>query len=307
MSGRGPNTRQPGGRLLGYARVSTDDQTLASQEDQLRAAGCTLIYREHGSGASRTRPELTRLLAEIRAGDVLMVARLDRLARSVRHLVETVEELQNKGAFFRSLHDPIDTSSPQGMFSLQVLGAVAQLERALIAERTKAGIDAARARGRLPGNPGLRRREKDAIAKTVAARNRRHIRDLLASMNLWMPTVRSMRPGRSWEDVARALNATKATPWTWTPERLRRSVKRLVRERLADEHLLKRAPVKAIDDRLATIVAGITLANPSLSLRAIAAQLESMGERTPRGAQRWSPSSVRSLLDRSCSPMLTDK
>ena len=94
----------------------------------------------------RSRPVLAKLMREIRAGDVLVVVRLDRLARSVSHLLEVIEDLSSKGAHFRSLRDPIDTSTPQGMFSLQVLGAVAQLERALISERTKAGIAAAKAR-----------------------------------------------------------------------------------------------------------------------------------------------------------------
>ncbi len=163
---------RPTGRLLGYARVSTEDQATDAQTDELRAAGCAAIYQEHGSGASRARPELARLMREIRAGDVLVVVRLDRLARSVSHLLEVIERLEDGGAHFRSLRDPIDTSTPQGMFSLQVLGAVAQLERALFSERTKAGIKAARARGKLPGNPGLRARDPAAIAKTAAARNR---------------------------------------------------------------------------------------------------------------------------------------
>lgn len=254
------------------------------------------IYREQASGASKARPELARLMAQIRPGDVLTVVRLDRLARSVSHLLETVETVQDKGAYFRSLRDPIDTSTPQGMFSLQVLGAVAQLERALISERTKAGIAAARARGRQPGNPGLRRKDRAAIAKTVAARNQRHMVSLIASMNDWMPTVRRMRPDRPWEDVVRVLNANTNDPWT--PERLRRSVRCLVRERLADPDLLERAPPKTRHDRLLTVVAGIALANPDLSLRDIAAQLRRMHERTPRGAEHWTASSVKNLLDR---------
>ena len=148
----GPHS-SPTGRLLGYARVSTEDQATDAQTDELRAAGCATIYQEHGSGASRARPELARLMREIRPGDVLVVVRLDRLARSVSHLLEVIERLEESGAHFRSLRDPIDTSTPQGMFSLQVLGAVAQLERALISERTKAGIKAAKARGKLPAIP----------------------------------------------------------------------------------------------------------------------------------------------------------
>jgi DNA invertase Pin-like site-specific DNA recombinase len=141
-------------RLIGYARVSTEEQATDAQVDELRAAGCQALHQEHGSGASRARPVLARLMREISAGDVLVVVPLDRLARSVSHLLDVIERLEERGAHFRSLRDPIDTSTPQGMFSLQVLGAVAQLERALIAERTKAGIKAAQARGKLPGNPG---------------------------------------------------------------------------------------------------------------------------------------------------------
>lgn len=151
--------------LIGYARVSTDEQTTAGQLDELKAAGCTILFTEHASGADRDRPELARAIAACRAGDVLLVVRLDRLARSVRHLLEVIEQLKEKGAGFRSLADPIDTTTPQGIFALQVLGAVAELERQLIAARTRAGIKAAVARGAKPGNPGVRARDPKAIAK----------------------------------------------------------------------------------------------------------------------------------------------
>ncbi len=285
---------QTTGRLIGYARVSTDDQATDSQEDDLRAAGCTVIYREYASGSSRARPELARLLGQIQPGDVLIVVRLDRLARSVSHLLETIEHLEQKGSHFRSLRDPIDTSTPQGMFSLQVLGAVAQLERALISERTKAGIRAARARGRQPGNPGLKNKDQAAIASIAAARDMHYVSGLIASMDSWMPVVRRMRPDYPWENVVRVLNTRGGN---WTAERLRRSVKRLVREKLADAALLQRAPTLAGDDRLVGLVAGIARANPELSLRDIAAQLQAMHERTPRGGNRWSASSVKNLLD----------
>jgi DNA invertase Pin-like site-specific DNA recombinase len=144
------------GRLIGYARVSTEEQGTDPQCDELRAAGCATVLEEHASGADRSRPVLARLLRDIAAGETLVVVRLDRLARSVSHLLSVIEQLEASGAHFRSLCDPIDTSTPQGMFSLQVLGAVAQLERALIAERTKAGLLAAPNRGRVGGNPGLR-------------------------------------------------------------------------------------------------------------------------------------------------------
>lgn len=127
-----PPSPAPKRRLIGYACVSTDDQVANAQLIELREAGCLMVHQEHGSGASRARPVLTQLLKEIQAGDVLVVVHLDRLARSVSHLLEVIEGLAKKGAHFKSLQDPIDTSTPQGMFSLQVLGAVAQLERSLI-------------------------------------------------------------------------------------------------------------------------------------------------------------------------------
>jgi len=156
-------------RLIGYARVSTDEQTTDAQEIGLRSAGCEIVIQEFGSGASRSRPALAKLVREISAGETLVVVRLDRLARSVSHLLEVIEDLTTRGAHFRSLRDPIDTSTPQGMFSLQVLGAVAQLERALISECTKAGINAAKAKGKKSGNPGIRERRPDVLAKMTAA------------------------------------------------------------------------------------------------------------------------------------------
>jgi DNA invertase Pin-like site-specific DNA recombinase len=226
---------------------------------------------------------LARLLREIRSGETLVVVRLDRLARSVSHLLAVIEQLEASGAHFRSLHDPIDTSTPQGMFSLQVLGAVAQLERALIAERTKAGLSAARARGRIGGNPGLR--AGDA-----------HLDGVLEQLESWLPTVRRMRPDQPWGDVVRVLNRGNGA--TWTVERLRRTVRRLVTEGMIEATLLDRARPQAGDDRLVQLVAGIKAAAPDRTLQQIAAQLESMHERTPRGGTRWHPSSVKHLLAR---------
>lgn len=281
-------------RLIGYARVSTEEQATDAQVDELRAAGCQILHQEHGSGASRARPVLARLMREIGAGYVLVVVRLDRLARSVSHLLAVIEDLEARGAHFRSLRDPIDTSTPQGMFSLQVLGAVAQLERALIAERTRAGMRAAKARGKLAGNPGLRERRPEAIRAASQARQKVYVGDLIASASTWLPTVQRMRPQHSWDDVVRVLNHKGQH---WTVEKLRRAVHRLVRERMAAADLIKRAPRRPPEDRLMTLVAGIAIADPELTLREIAAQLEKMRERTPRGGRQWAASSVKSLLD----------
>ena len=278
----------------GHLGLSLPESPTDAQVDELRAAGCQVLHQEHGSGASRARPVLARLMREIGAGDVLVVVRLDRLARSVSHLLAVIEDLEARGAHFRSLRDPIDTSTPQGMFSLQVLGAVAQLERALIAERTKAGMRAAKARGKLPGNPGLRERRPEAARAASAARQRVFIGDLIASAPTWLPTVQRMRPQHSWDDVMRVLNHKGQR---WTVEKLRRAVHRLVRERMAAADLIKRSPRRPPEDRLMTLVAGIAIADPELTLREIAAQLEKMRERTPRGGRQWAASSVKSLLD----------
>jgi DNA invertase Pin-like site-specific DNA recombinase len=216
------------------------------------------------------------------------------LARSVSHLLEVIETLEEKGAHFKSLRDPIDTSTPQGMFSLQVLGAVAQLERSLISERTKAGVKAAVAKGKRPGNPGLREGRPEAIRKTALARDRVYLGDLLTAADSFLPVVRQMRPDHSWRDVVQVLNARGQR---WTDQSLRRAIKRLVAERMAEPELLRKAVRRSLDDRIMTLIAGIAISNPHLTLREIGAQLEAMRERTPRGGREWKASSVKFQLD----------
>jgi DNA invertase Pin-like site-specific DNA recombinase len=293
---RNPKKSPLPSRLIGYARVSTEDQGTDPQRDELRAAGCTIILEEHASGADRSRPVLAGLLRDIRPGEALVVVRLDRLARSVSHLLAVIEQLEAAGAHFRSLSDPIDTTTPQGMFSLQVLGAVAQLERALIAERTKSGLNAARARGRVGGNPGLRARDPEAIRRLRAQRDAMHLGALLANLDSWLPVVRRMRPEATWGDIVRVLNRGAAT--NWTEERLRRTVRRLAAEGIVEASLLDRALPRPGDDRLIRLVAAIRAAAPDRTLQQIATQLEEMRERTPRGGTRWHPSSVKHLLER---------
>jgi DNA invertase Pin-like site-specific DNA recombinase len=291
-----PKTAPTCPRLIGYARVSTGAQDTDPQLDELHAAGCHMVREECASGDDRGRPVLARLLRDIQRGETLVVVRLDRLARSVSHLLSVIDALEAKGAHFRSLRDPIDTSTPQGMFSLQVLGAVAQLERALISERTKAGLDAARSRGRIGGNPGLRAGDKEAIRKARAGRDAVYLEKLGSQLDTWLPTVRRMRPDYPWGDVVRILN--QDTGASWTAAHLRRVVQKLVAEGLAEPELLDRAKPQQGNDRLARLVAGIAAAAPGRTLQQLAAQLEAMGERTPRGGNRWHPSSVKHLLDK---------
>jgi DNA invertase Pin-like site-specific DNA recombinase len=286
------------GQVFAYARVSTDQQDLDPQTDELRRDGFDVLVVEKASGANRNRPELARLVRDMRAGDVLKVVRIDRLARSVSHLLEVIETLERKGAHFRSLRDPIDTTTPQGMFSLQVLGAVAQLERALIADRSKAGLASARARGRVGGNPGVRAGDPAAIAKIVKSMDETYVTRLIDQMETFMPAVRRLRPAKPWAEVAAAVS--KAAGVNWTVKRLHKSVRRLVAEGLADRKVLGRAerPRRRRSDELAAMVRGMRLLQPKISLRAIGAQLEAMGQLTPRGQKKWSATSVALLLER---------
>lgn len=138
--------------FIGYARVSTQDQDTALQLDALRRACCSVIFEEKASGSSRRgRRELAKCLASLRRDDVLVVYKIDRIARSLFDLLEIVRQLEAVGAAIKSITEPLDTASPMGVFMLQMLGAVAQLERSMIRERSIAGQLAARERGRLPG------------------------------------------------------------------------------------------------------------------------------------------------------------
>ena len=285
--------------LIGYARVSTEDQPPLPQRQALTEAGCTAIHEEYASGADRRRPVLGRLLSRIRQGDTLIVVRIDRLARSLAHLLQIIETLEARGAFFRSLSDPIDTASPQGKFTLQVLGAAAEFERALIRERTRAGLKSARSKGRIGGNPGLRARDPAAIRKIAAARAEAHFEKLNASAPHWVPLVRRLRPQLPWEDVLRLINAQlPSEERRWRVERLIRAVRTYIRDGFLPETVLGRAPRRLGDDRLLVLVAAIKGANPGITLQGICDRLEAMRERTPRGRTKWQPSSVRTLLER---------
>jgi DNA invertase Pin-like site-specific DNA recombinase len=139
--------------LVGYARVSTPDQKLDLQLDQLKAYGCENIFYDIASGVSAERLQLKEALKFMRSGDVLVVWKLDRLGRSLSKLIDFINGLQTKGIGFKSLQDAIDTTTPQGKFFFHITGAFAELERDLIRERTQAGLQAARARGRKGGRP----------------------------------------------------------------------------------------------------------------------------------------------------------
>lgn len=155
--------------LIGYARVSTGEQDLALQRDALRAAGVKKVFDERASGATAERPGLAEALAYVREGDTLVVWKLDRLGRSMAHLIEAVRALDAKGAGFRSLTEGLDTTSPGGTLVFHIFGALAQFERDLIRERTRAGLAAAAARGRKGGRKPVVSAEKLGRARAHLA------------------------------------------------------------------------------------------------------------------------------------------
>lgn len=154
--------------LIGYARVSTDDQTLDQQREALKATGCKRIYEEKASGARRDRPELARMLDHLRTGDVITITRLDRLARSTRDLLDIAARLETAEAGLRSLAEPwADTTSPAGRMVLTIFGGIAEFERSLIHERTSGGRAAAKAKGVRFGRPPALSAEQIGLARQL--------------------------------------------------------------------------------------------------------------------------------------------
>jgi DNA invertase Pin-like site-specific DNA recombinase len=176
--------------ILGYARVSTDDQTLDGQHDALTMAGAGRIFADRISGTLRTRPELDRLLDQLRPGDVVVVTKYDRLARSLKDLLAIVETVEAKGAGFRSLAEDIDTTTPAGRLIFHVFASIAEFERDRIAERTREGLEAARRRGWVGGRPpALSPAQKDEVRRMRDTEGRR-LTDIAALFKVSVKTVR---------------------------------------------------------------------------------------------------------------------
>ncbi|RTR22115.1 recombinase family protein [Deinococcus radiophilus] len=159
--------------LIGYARVSKGDQDSALQLKALEAAGVTRVFKEQASGGRWDRPELHRALEHLREGDVLVVWKLDRLSRSLKDLLTILEQIEGRGAGFRSLTENIDTTTPAGRMMMQMVGSFAEFERAMIRERTKAGLEQARAAGRIGGRrPKLTPAQQEEIREAVRSGRR---------------------------------------------------------------------------------------------------------------------------------------
>jgi DNA invertase Pin-like site-specific DNA recombinase len=169
--------------LIGYARISTTDQTLDLQQDALTAAGCQKIFTDTASGSRTDRPGLAEALTFAREGDTLVVWRLDRLGRSLAHLIETVRSLQQGGVHFRSLQEQLETGTSGGKLVFHVFGALAEFERDLIRERTMAGLAAARARGRSGGRRSLSERKVRQL-RTLAADRQNRVPDICKTLGI---------------------------------------------------------------------------------------------------------------------------
>ena len=181
--------------LIGYARVSTRDQNHSLQLDALKAAGCEKIFTETASGAQRDRPQLAEALAYMRAGDTLAVWKLDRLARSTKQLIETVEDMGKRQIGFRCLTQELDTTNAGGRLIFTIFAAIAEFEREIITERTRAGLDAARARGRTGGRPPALTTQDIAAARALLADPSITVEDIARRLNVAPSTLYRHLPG----------------------------------------------------------------------------------------------------------------
>jgi len=163
---------------IGYCRVSTIEQNLDLQLDALKKAGCDRIFEDKASGSKDDREGLQMALKFARGGDCIIVWRLDRLGRNLSHLIETINSLSSRGVSFRSLTESIDSSTPSGRLVLHIFASLAEFERALLRERTKAGIESARARGRLGGRPKVLDEKRIAMLKTLTGNPEAKINDI---------------------------------------------------------------------------------------------------------------------------------
>ena len=175
--------------LIGYARVSTFEQNLNLQKDALKAAGCEKIFEDHISGAASSRPGMNRAVEFLRKGDTLVVWRLDRLGRSLKHLIEVVSLLEERHIGFKSLQEAIDTTSSGGKLIFHIFGALAEFERNLIRERTMAGLSAARARGRKGGRPKSLDPHQRDVAVMLYHQKKKTVKEICSIMGISKPTL----------------------------------------------------------------------------------------------------------------------
>lgn len=183
--------------IIGYARVSTEDQNLDLQFDALKEAGCERIFEDKISGLKTERDGLSQAMQSLRQGDTLVVWKLDRLGRSLQHLISVINELKEEGVYFRSLKENLDTSSSTGKLIFHIFGALCEFERDIIRDRTLAGLQSARKRGRVGGRPKIMDAGKVKLAKTLMDDRSRSVGEICEILGVSKATLYRYLKGRS--------------------------------------------------------------------------------------------------------------
>jgi len=178
-----------GNLTIGYARVSTHEQNLDMQIDELKKMGCKKIISDKISGSVAERPGLSELLNQLREGDTLVVWRLDRLGRTLRHLIKFIKDLEDEGIHFKSIKESIDTRTSTGKLIFHIFGALSEFEKNLVGERTKAGLEAARARGRLGGRPKKLNPSKRKLAVDLYNSKKHSVAEICETVGVSRPTL----------------------------------------------------------------------------------------------------------------------
>lgn len=240
----GGDTKQLSAQKVGYARVSTEAQDLETQRSALTRAGCTRIFADKRSGKNTDRPELKLMMKTVQPGDIIVVTRLDRLARSVSDLIKIAETLKNKSVQLCSLAEAIDTTTAGGSLLFHIMSAMAEFERALISERTKAKLQAIKDRNIKLGNTALQSNDpavRDPVIKKLRqASERRFLAQIETSEAHWLSHVEFNRPEKAWKDVARIISAT--TPFKIDGPGIRRTALAYVKDGRLPASVLNRAP-----------------------------------------------------------------
>ncbi len=180
---------------IGYARISTEDQKLDLQLDALKQAGCDHVFKDIASGSKSDRAGLDQASKYLRPGDTLVVWKLDRLGRSLKHLIDVINDFSKKGVFFKSLQENIDTSSSGGKLTFHLFGALAEFERDIIRERTKAGLEAARSRGRIGGRPKALNDKQIQLARQLMSNPSNSASDVSKTLGVSRATLyRNLKP-----------------------------------------------------------------------------------------------------------------
>lgn len=284
----------PTGRKIGYARVSTEDQDCNAQRQALKKDGCKVVHADTMSGMKAQRPELGAALAALRPGDTLVVYKLDRLGRDYVNLGILVRDLVARGVHLRSLSEQLDTSTAAGNMMLGIISVFANYERDVIVERTNLGLAAARERGAVFGNPRMKARDPQTIARLKATWHAKGATAARERSKPWIDLVRRHRPNQTWHRVNGLIE--RETGDKMSLNTLRSSCQRLVEAGELEPRVMDRTPARG-NESAAVVAQRIAKANPDLSLREIGRELDRLGV-APARAASWSAASVALMLDR---------